>query len=644
MSEVRSRFEQIIGDKQTFRVMLDGAFIEWKGTYDVLLADTGEYLYATKIEAQFSPFCGLLRSTNAGEALCLENDSEVAARFAEDVGLDSYYYTCHAGLIDVAIPIRIEGELLATIFCGQVRSTDPEQNERFYESARRLEQHLGYKHGELMARAQLVPLVPEKTLNDTLKRVQHLVSYVSHLGADLLALQHARQIDEQLFRAGEIVQDANHTLNNLDMTWDEFWSTAAVAMKNMGDLIGAACSMILVPRSRGDQHVVTAVVGLSPEAFRAKRYKLAERAVNILRALREPFIVDGSNHELADGPVRESIEIYDLQVASQLDREIWISMFLDHSQYGIMAFFLDKDQASTRLPITNGPSSNILQQLAGVISLAFDNRRFIERRDRQQTVERAALETATHQFIAPLSAVKGHAELMLARFDRWEKANPQLFQGWEQRQVEQLQHGLVSIDQAAQQAARLAYNFSTRVFDNRDVTREVSALVIADDLTGLLIQVARSYQGIAAERGLLSVEVDRDRLAELNGRVEIITANDLFKQAIGNLVDNAVKYSLRGALVTITGGLENQEAVIKVINEGIRLSPGEEEKVFERDYRTAEAKRTYAPGTGLGLPVARDIIQRHGGILKAKPSEPAETHDGKPCWRTTFTIRLPLVK
>ena len=168
-------------------------------------------------------------------------------------------------------------------------------------------------------------------------------------------------------------------------------------------------------------------------------------------------------------------------------------------------------------------------------------------------------------------------------------------------------------------------------------------LTVADDLTGELIQIARDFQGSARENRILKVEVETASVIPLNGRVAIITTDDLFRQAIGNLVDNAVKYSFEGTAIIIRGRLEKDWGVIDVINEGIRLAPGEETRIFEYEYRTPEARATYAPGTGIGLSVARDIIVQHGGTLTARPSVPVRKVGDRQSWLTTFSIRLPLI-
>ena len=121
----------------------------------------------------------------------------------------------------------------------------------------------------------------------------------------------------------------------------------------------------------------------------------------------------------------------------------------------------------------------------------------------------------------------------------------------------------------------------------------------------------------------------------LNSRLR--ANRDLFRQAVGNLLDNAVKYANRGTDVLIEGGIVGECAQIRVINEGIRLYPEEVERIFEEGYRGKEARKRYRTGTGIGLTVARQIIELHGGKLTAQPSK--RTRRG---WQTTFVISLPI--
>ncbi|MDD3669479.1 MAG: sensor histidine kinase, partial [Alphaproteobacteria bacterium] len=118
-------------------------------------------------------------------------------------------------------------------------------------------------------------------------------------------------------------------------------------------------------------------------------------------------------------------------------------------------------------------------------------------------------------------------------------------------------------------------------------------------------------------------------------------------QAIQNLIDNAIKYGADNSAVTITARLCNgfpqksdkyfsdlrQVISIAVHNAGNPIPPHLIPRLFERFYRGDFAKIRRAEGTGLGLGIVQQIIQKHDGVIDAESR--AETG-------TTFTIYLPI--
>ena len=101
--------------------------------------------------------------------------------------------------------------------------------------------------------------------------------------------------------------------------------------------------------------------------------------------------------------------------------------------------------------------------------------------------------------------------------------------------------------------------------------------------------------------------------------------------AIGNLMENAIRYSPPGRAVTVTahstadGGL-----AIAVTDQGPGIPEGEQERIFQRYYRTSPTPDL--PGTGLGLYLSREIAHLHGGSLTVR----SQAGHG-----ATFTLELP---
>jgi len=107
----------------------------------------------------------------------------------------------------------------------------------------------------------------------------------------------------------------------------------------------------------------------------------------------------------------------------------------------------------------------------------------------------------------------------------------------------------------------------------------------------------------------------------------------LIEQALTNLIDNAVKYSDKGAMMTVHIDKNGGMADISVIDEGIGIPAKDLPRIFERFYRVDKARSRELGGTGLGLAIVKHIAIVHRGSVKVK----SELGKG-----STFTISVPL--
>ena len=114
---------------------------------------------------------------------------------------------------------------------------------------------------------------------------------------------------------------------------------------------------------------------------------------------------------------------------------------------------------------------------------------------------------------------------------------------------------------------------------------------------------------------------------------EALVDGELLGLALSQLLDNAVKYSSTGAPIAVALTAGRDAIAIRVSNPGNSIPPGEEERLFERFYRGPGAQQI-APGTGLGLYVARKIVLAHGGSLVVD-----NAHGNSAS--TVFCLRLP---
>ena len=114
--------------------------------------------------------------------------------------------------------------------------------------------------------------------------------------------------------------------------------------------------------------------------------------------------------------------------------------------------------------------------------------------------------------------------------------------------------------------------------------------------------------------------------------LSVLVDRDQMLQAAINLLSNAIKYTPEGGKVVLHSRLADKHAEFDVEDTGVGLSPEDCEKVFEKFYRVQKDKQM-APGTGLGLPLAKYIVEDvHGGKLNVKSTLGVGS---------TFTVSLP---
>ncbi len=113
----------------------------------------------------------------------------------------------------------------------------------------------------------------------------------------------------------------------------------------------------------------------------------------------------------------------------------------------------------------------------------------------------------------------------------------------------------------------------------------------------------------------------------------VIGDHTLLRQAVANLVDNAIKYTPTGGSVSVGMDLSDSVAVVRVSDTGIGITPENQVRLFEKFYRIKRRETTDIAGTGLGLALVKSIVERHQGRVWLE----SELNKG-----STFYIALPL--
>ena len=215
----------------------------------------------------------------------------------------------------------------------------------------------------------------------------------------------------------------------------------------------------------------------------------------------------------------------------------------------------------------------------------------------------------SHELRTPLTVIRGEAEIVL--------------RGGERRAADYRESLGRIVDQAAQMGRLVEDLLFIARADAGEPRMEMRSIAVS----ALLSEVLASFDPAAAARGV------RLRKVGVEGGAVVLGDRGRLAQVISVLVDNSVRYSDPGGEIRLSAHVESGEAVITVEDDGIGIPPAEIDRVFERFYRSENAIAHSGAGVGLGLPVAKAIIEAHKGHIRLSAS---------PSGGVRATIALPV--
>lgn len=151
---------------------------------------------------------------------------------------------------------------------------------------------------------------------------------------------------------------------------------------------------------------------------------------------------------------------------------------------------------------------------------------------------------------------------------------------------------------------------------------------------GELIQLSLLLEQLSDEFYPAFAEKDLTCRCDIAPRLTVRGNADKLARVFDNVLRNAVSYSAPGGEVEIWAAEHEGWAEIAIRNQGLEIPEQELTNIFQKFYRLDQARSTRTGGAGLGLAIAREIVERHGGTIRAES-------DGR---RTSFVIRLPLAE
>ncbi|HLV86749.1 MAG TPA: ATP-binding protein [Candidatus Sulfotelmatobacter sp.] len=165
----------------------------------------------------------------------------------------------------------------------------------------------------------------------------------------------------------------------------------------------------------------------------------------------------------------------------------------------------------------------------------------------------------------------------------------------------------------------------TSRLDRKAVKPRLRRTEVADLVGKLVAQYSRRYPGRTFS------------LSTKGMTAQVLADYDLLELAVKQLLDNACKYSPATAEVEIRIDTDGKDATVRVLNDGIAIPLEERARIFNRFYRGSVGEQV-APGTGLGLYFAHEIVKAHGGRMELESRAAVWSKD------TSFRVTLPLAE
>lgn len=574
--------------------------------------------YITPLDGEVnrSGFCSLLRRLEEGYRRCHECDLAAFREImAEGPAARPRWYRCHMGLVEVAIPIVIADRVLAVFLSGQ--SVLEGSEEEVAANARTVGSQInGLDGGELCTQMAGLRRSSEEELNQLIATLEQPVREIATLGRDRYFVERRLR---QVLLLGQLMEDLARPCRD----HQELRTRLEGVLGRVNDFFRLQYSVVF---SQAFSH--------SPEL--AATAFAGERTFGGALRLRCP-----ERPGAAPGGQAFEILTEPEAIADFLDR--YGSTGASHLQ-GAQAVLCEFGEPGERVSVTvfgpqrEGHTESLLRTAGGdflerfhfEVGMRVKAARLLL--DLQQANEDKTqfLAQMTHEINAGLQTIVNECE--------WLEYYVEEMSGNDDPEIlEPLRKILSEVFRLGARAR------SSLVHLRGGMPRGEYKLGKAHPLDRLVSECVEPFRTVAMARNI-TIRVD-DSVRRLP---PVPCDWDMLKLALMNLIDNAVKYSHFNRTVRIYGQADENWVSLSVEDYGMGIPPEEYERIFEPYVRgTQRDPRRFIWGTGLGLAVARDVVETHGGTIEVSSVSTAKEPITDPSRRwenhvTTFTVRLPL--
>ncbi|BCK00839.1 sensor histidine kinase [Anaerocolumna chitinilytica] len=260
---------------------------------------------------------------------------------------------------------------------------------------------------------------------------------------------------------------------------------------------------------------------------------------------------------------------------------------------------------NTRITIHNDDEFALIADK--INQMCGDIKRIIENERKSENTKNQLITSVAHDLRTPLTSIIGYLDLV---------------QGENKITSEVKKHYVEIAYAKSKRLEKLIEDlFAYTKFSSGEVALECSDI----DMVKFIEQLAEEFYPSFQENGL-QYEFTTNKSSAL-----AYGDGNLLARAFANLIDNAIKYGRDGKSVQIDIRTDITTITIAVINYGKLIPEKDLDAIFERFYRLEESRSSETGGTGLGLAIVKNIIEMHGGSIKA-----SSDHNG-----TVFSVQLP---
>lgn len=310
----------------------------------------------------------------------------------------------------------------------------------------------------------------------------------------------------------------------------------------------------------------------------------------LLRRIKKPIdsLMKGT-HEIAAGNLNYRISLNSQDEFSYLA-----------SHFNKMAFELSLQQAKQR-----EGSAELENRVA---ERTFELHQLNEKLKRMDSERREFLADISHELRTPITVIRGEAEVTLRGPNRNAKEYKETLQRISELSIQLGKYVNDLLFLARIETANLQFEW-----DNVNLTELISTGV--DDV------------GVMAEENALTVSFDTP-----SEQVWVQGDKQRLRQVLFILGDNACRYSKPGGHISMALWRDQKKVYFSLTDQGIGIPADDLDRIFDRHFRSDNARRSHNDGSGLGLPLAKSIINAHGGRIDVNSTEQIGS---------TFTVILP---